>query len=145
MYIFDTDHLGIVQWQSEPEYTRLINRVARHSAANFFVTVVTFHEEILGWNAYIAAKKSTGVVEGYRRLLQILTEHFTDENNTMAEVRGFPESKELSAEEVTQAYKLAREAFTAQDLQRYFEPMTGVDAEGFLAELEAMRVKHIQS
>jgi tRNA(fMet)-specific endonuclease VapC len=39
------------------------------------VAVVSFHEEILGWNAYIAnAKKIAEVVKGYDRLLQILTD-----------------------------------------------------------------------
>ena len=40
MYIFDTDHLGIIQWQSEPEYSRLIARVIQHAATDFFVTIV---------------------------------------------------------------------------------------------------------
>ncbi|MBI1831153.1 MAG: type II toxin-antitoxin system VapC family toxin [Planctomycetes bacterium] len=75
MFIFDTDHLGIIQWQSEPEYSRLMLRVAQHAATDYFVTIVSFHEEILGWNAYIAkAKKIDGVIKGYGRLLQILTD-----------------------------------------------------------------------
>lgn len=73
MFIFDTDHLGILQWQSEPEFSRLMARVVQHSLTNFFVTITSFHEEILGWNAYIAAaKKIEGVVKGYDRLLKIL-------------------------------------------------------------------------
>ncbi len=75
MFIFDTDHVGIIQWQSEPEYSRLMQRVSRHAPADFFVTIVSFHEEILGWNAYIAkAKKIEGVIKGYGRLSQILTD-----------------------------------------------------------------------
>jgi hypothetical protein len=41
MFIFDTDHVGIIQWQSEPEYTRLMTRVALHMPADFFVTGVS--------------------------------------------------------------------------------------------------------
>jgi tRNA(fMet)-specific endonuclease VapC len=75
MYIFDTDHVGIIQWQSEPEYSRLMHRVSNFSATDFFVTIPSFHEEILGWNAYIAkATKIEGIVKGYDRLLQILTD-----------------------------------------------------------------------
>src|SRR5579862_7895191 len=75
MFIFDTDHVGIIQWQSEPEYSRLMRRVSQYAAQDFFVTITTFHEEILGWNAYIAkARKIEGVVKGYDRLLQILTD-----------------------------------------------------------------------
>lgn len=73
MFIFDTDHIGIIQWQSEPEYSRLMARVIQHAATDFFVTIVSFHEEFLGWNAYIGnAKKIEGVVKGYGKLLQIL-------------------------------------------------------------------------
>ena len=73
MFIFDTDHVGILQSQSGPEFARLMARVSQHSATDFFVTVISFHEEIQGWNAYIAkAKKIEGVVKGYGRLLKIL-------------------------------------------------------------------------
>ena len=75
MFIFDTDHIGILQWQTEPDYSRLMARVSQHPATDFFVTVISFHEEILGWNAYIAnAKKIESLVKGYDRLLQILTD-----------------------------------------------------------------------
>jgi tRNA(fMet)-specific endonuclease VapC len=75
MYIFDSDHVGIIQWQSEPEYSRLMQRISHHAAGDFFVTIVSFHEEILGWNAYIAkAKQIQGVIKGYDRLLHILTD-----------------------------------------------------------------------
>jgi tRNA(fMet)-specific endonuclease VapC len=52
-----------------------MHRVSRYAATDFFVTITSFHEEILGWNAYIAkATKINGVVKGYGRLLQILTD-----------------------------------------------------------------------
>ena len=73
MFILDTDHIGILQWQSEPEYSRLMQRISRYTATDFFVTITSFHEEILGWNAYIAkAKNNAGVVKGYDRLMKIL-------------------------------------------------------------------------
>jgi tRNA(fMet)-specific endonuclease VapC len=75
MFVFDSDHVGIIQGQTEPEYSRLMNRVSRFVQADFFTTVISFHEEILGWNAYLArAKKINDIVKGYRRLLQILTD-----------------------------------------------------------------------
>jgi tRNA(fMet)-specific endonuclease VapC len=50
-------------------------RVIQHGATDFFVTIVSFHEEFLGWNAYIGnAKKIEGVVKGYDKLLQILND-----------------------------------------------------------------------
>lgn len=75
MFIFDTDHIGIVQWGSEPAYSRLMDRIAKHAATDFFVTVVSLHEEFLGWNAYISkAKELDGVVRGYDKFLQILSD-----------------------------------------------------------------------
>lgn len=56
-----------------------------------------------------------------------------------SEVRGFPEVRELSPEETAQAYALARTAFTAEDLQRYTEPLEGVPAEDLLRELEQIQ------
>jgi hypothetical protein len=45
--------------------------------------------------------------------------------------------RELTPEELKEAYRLAREAFTAADLQKYTEPMDdGVLAEEVLAEME---------
>ena len=44
--------------------------------------------------------------------------------------------RELSPEELKEAYALARAAFTAEDLQRYTEVLEGVHAEEVLRELE---------
>ena len=48
MFVLHTDQIGIIQWQSEPEYSRLMHRVSQHSATDFYVTITSFHEEILG-------------------------------------------------------------------------------------------------
>jgi hypothetical protein len=49
------------------------------------------------------------------------------------------EFRELSPEELKEAYALAKAAFTAEDLQRFTELDTGVPAEDFLAELEELQ------
>jgi tRNA(fMet)-specific endonuclease VapC len=75
MYIFDTDHLGILQRASDPHYRTLSRRTAEYAQSDFYVTIVSFHEQILGWNAYIArATDQTGVVRGYSRLGRILAD-----------------------------------------------------------------------
>lgn len=75
MFLLDTDHIGIVQWESEPEYSRLLAKLSQHDADEFFVSVVSLHEEFLGWNAYISkAKELDGVVRGYDKFLQILSD-----------------------------------------------------------------------
>lgn len=57
----------------------------------------------------------------------------------------FPlEFRELSPEELKEAYALAKAAFTADDLQRYTELDEGVSAEDFLAELEELQRQYDQ-
>jgi len=55
------------------------------------------------------------------------------------EVTTFPEPRELSPEEMKEAYALARAAFTAADLQRYTELDEGVPADEILAEMEEVQ------
>lgn len=75
MYILDTDHIGVLQRKSDPLYGVLSQRISQHSQSDFYVTIVSFHEQILGWNAHIArADDQTGVVRGYSRLERILTD-----------------------------------------------------------------------
>jgi hypothetical protein len=50
----------------------------------------------------------------------------------------FPEFRELTPEELAEAYALARAAFTAEDLQRYTELDEGVPMEEVLNELERL-------
>ncbi len=52
------------------------------------------------------------------------------------EVTTFPEFRELTPEELAEAYRLAWESFTAADLQRYTELDEGIPADVVLAELE---------
>jgi tRNA(fMet)-specific endonuclease VapC len=75
MFVLDTDHLGILQRQSAPQYSNLIRRISRYTEANFFVTIVSFHEQVVGWNAYLSrAKDSVGVMRGYQKLEGILSD-----------------------------------------------------------------------
>lgn len=74
MYILDTDHLGILQSPS-PERQRLVARIGRHSITDFFVTIITFQEQVSGWLAYInRATDAAGLVRGYSMLGRLLTE-----------------------------------------------------------------------
>ena len=75
MYILDTDHIGILQRRRGNEYEVLSRRMAARIQTEFHTSIVTFHEQILGWNAYIAqAKDQTGIVRGYGKLELILTD-----------------------------------------------------------------------
>ncbi len=57
------------------------------------------------------------------------------------EVKEFPELRELSPEELKEAYALAKAAFTAADLQLYTEEEEGVPMEDVLEEMEETQRK----
>jgi hypothetical protein len=57
----------------------------------------------------------------------------------LSEATSLPEFRELTPEELAEAYKLARAAFTAEDLQRYTEVDEGIPMEDVLAELEEVQ------
>jgi tRNA(fMet)-specific endonuclease VapC len=47
--------------------------MAAHTPLDFYFTIVSFHEQILGWNAYIhRAARISGVVRGYAMLRNTL-------------------------------------------------------------------------
>jgi hypothetical protein len=57
------------------------------------------------------------------------------------EVQVFPEFRELTAEELKEAYALSRASFAAEDLARFFDLDEGTPMEDFLRELEAVQRK----
>ncbi|HEV3339790.1 MAG TPA: type II toxin-antitoxin system VapC family toxin [Pirellulales bacterium] len=75
MFLLDTDHIVVIQQRAEPEFNRLSIRMSGRSGDEFFVPIITFHEQVQGWNAYISrAKTSAGLVKGYARLERILSD-----------------------------------------------------------------------
>jgi tRNA(fMet)-specific endonuclease VapC len=73
--VLDTDHIGIIQRRTEPEYSRLAARLARPTCLDFSVTIVSFHEQVSGWNSYVhRAKTPEEVVRAYMMFEQILAD-----------------------------------------------------------------------
>jgi len=73
MFVLDTDHLAITQQQATPAYEHFIQRVAQHAPSDFFVSIISFHEQVMGWNAYLSrALNTAAVVRGYERLGRVL-------------------------------------------------------------------------
>lgn len=73
MFLLDTDHLAILQRRSEPDCGRLRQRMSRHDRIDFCLSIVSFHEQVLGANAYIAqAKNRQAILRGYELLDQSL-------------------------------------------------------------------------
>lgn len=69
MFLLDTDHLTILQRQNEPEYGRLRAAMDCHSPSDFYLSLVSFPEQMLGANAFISqAKNRSQVVRGYQMM-----------------------------------------------------------------------------
>jgi tRNA(fMet)-specific endonuclease VapC len=72
--IFDTDHLTLIQRQTEPAYSRLHTRLQRLAATEIFTTMISVEEQMRGWLNLIArAKTSQQEVAAYQRLQTMLT------------------------------------------------------------------------
>lgn len=72
-YLFDTDHLSILQRQAGEDFVNLSARIAQHPLSDFAVSIVSFHEQTIGAHAYInGARNSSDVIKGYDRLETIL-------------------------------------------------------------------------
>jgi tRNA(fMet)-specific endonuclease VapC len=75
-FLFDTDHLSILQRQTGDAYTNLSARIALYSLSDFVVSIVSFHEQSIGAHGYInGARKPDDVIKGYDRFEMILA-HF---------------------------------------------------------------------
>ena len=73
-FLLDTDHISILQKQSGSQYSTLIARMGRVPVADLVLCIISFHEQVLGCNTYIAqAKTSAGIVRGYAILDGILS------------------------------------------------------------------------
>ena len=71
-FLFDTDHLSILQARSGTEYSILAARMAGHPTADFAVSVISLHEQTLGAQTFLGrARTSADLVRGYLLLRQI--------------------------------------------------------------------------
>ena len=65
-FLLDTDHIHFYQTGTGPEYAALAASMSRHAAGDFAFSLVSFHEQALGWHAYISRARTTrDVVRGY--------------------------------------------------------------------------------
>ncbi len=73
-FLLDTDHISILQKQSGPEYAALIARISQVPSADLLFCIVSFHEQALGCNTFIArAKKPNDIVRGYQMFDRLLS------------------------------------------------------------------------
>ncbi len=71
-YLLDTDHISFIQRRSGLEFARLITRMGQHAPADFALSIISFHEQVLGAHDFInRARTNTNIIRGYRLLLEI--------------------------------------------------------------------------
>jgi tRNA(fMet)-specific endonuclease VapC len=72
-YLLDTDHLSTLQRQSGEACINLTFRMSQYPLSDFAVSVITFHEQLLGSHAYINRAQTTeALLEGYDRMKRLL-------------------------------------------------------------------------
>ncbi len=78
MIVLDTDTLGILHRASGEAFERLSTRLRNAIDWPFYVTIVSFEEQMRGWLAYVArAKRPERLVLAYRRLHALLDDFRT--------------------------------------------------------------------
>ncbi len=71
-YLLDTDHISFLQRRSSPEFLRLSSRMAQYKISDFALSIVSFHEQVMGAHSFInRARTSKDLVRGYGLLLEI--------------------------------------------------------------------------
>lgn len=72
-YLLDTDHISFLQRRSSLEFSRLTFRMAQHPRSDFALSVISFHEQVIGAHSFInRAQTNTDMARGYALLLEIL-------------------------------------------------------------------------
>jgi tRNA(fMet)-specific endonuclease VapC len=73
MFILDTDHVSLLQWDDSAEAQRLDARLETVPEQELATTVITYEEQMRGWLAYVAKARTVAQeIEAYRRLLKSL-------------------------------------------------------------------------
>jgi tRNA(fMet)-specific endonuclease VapC len=71
-FLLDTDHLSILQKQSGPEFARLTARMAQQPPADLALSVVSYHEQVLGCQTYLGrAQNPADLLRGYAMLWRV--------------------------------------------------------------------------
>jgi tRNA(fMet)-specific endonuclease VapC len=77
-FLMDTDHLSILQKQTGLEYVNLSGRLAQQAANDVVLSVVSYHEQVLGCQTYLSrARSSADLTRGYDRLWRVHTDFAT--------------------------------------------------------------------
>ena len=72
-YLLDTDHISFLQRRSSSEFSRLTFRMGQHPITDFSLSIISFHEQVIGAHSFInRAQNNTDIARGYALLLETL-------------------------------------------------------------------------
>ncbi len=72
-YILDTDTTSILQSKNQPALERLQIRLSQHPTTEICTTIVSFHEQITGWTAFLnKVRPSESAASAYAELGEVL-------------------------------------------------------------------------
>ena len=52
-YLLDTEHLVVLQRRTQPAFGKLTDRLSRKDPNEIFASVISFHEQMQGWLAFL--------------------------------------------------------------------------------------------
>ena len=58
MFVLDSDHLSLLQWNVGVEGRRLAKRLSDLDADEIVTTIVNFEEQMRGWLSYLAKSRT---------------------------------------------------------------------------------------
>ena len=75
-YLLDTDHISVLQRLSGQECLALAARIGREDPQDLALSIVSFHEQVLGCHAYITrARKTADLLRGYAMLERLFSDY----------------------------------------------------------------------
>jgi len=78
MFVLDTDHLSVLEWEASTTTQRLLERLSLIAPDEAATTIINFEEQMRGWLAYLSRVRTlTQQVEAYRRLKKHLDNYRT--------------------------------------------------------------------
>jgi tRNA(fMet)-specific endonuclease VapC len=78
VFLFDTDHLVILQGQSTDLCQWLLARIRAYAPQDFLVSIVSFQEQVAGWLVYLGRKREAKqIVHAYQQFGRLLSEYST--------------------------------------------------------------------
>jgi tRNA(fMet)-specific endonuclease VapC len=67
--LLDTDHLSVLEWREQPACDRLLERLDRLPPDDLATSIVSFHEQVQGWLAFLnRTRKPEQIVTAYSKL-----------------------------------------------------------------------------